>query len=141
MENEVLIIERTFPVTSEKIWKAITDKEAMEKWYFDLQEFKPEPGFEFCFWGGPTEDRQYLHICTITEVITEKKLSYSWKYEGYEGITVVNFELFEEGNQTRLKLTHEGLDTFPANNPDFARKNFEEGWTWIIGTALNDFLS
>lgn len=141
MANETLIIERTFPVTPEKIWKAITDKESMKKWYFDLQEFKPEPGFEFRFWGGPTENRQYLHICTITEVIQGKKLSYSWKYEGYEGITVVNFELFEERNQTRLKLTHEGLDSFPANYPDFARENFAEGWTWIIGTALKDFLS
>jgi hypothetical protein len=44
------------------------------------------------------------------------------------------------GNLTKLKLIHEGLGTFPARNPDFAKENFEEGWNWIIGTSLKEFL-
>jgi hypothetical protein len=44
------------------------------------------------------------------------------------------------GPQTHLKLTHEGLETFPADNPDFAKGNFVEGWNWIIGTSLKEFL-
>ena len=53
---------------------------------------------------------------------------------------LVNFEIFPEGNKTRLRLTHEGLETFPQNNPDFGRKSFEGGWTHIIGLALKDFV-
>ncbi len=111
----------------------------MKSWYFDLAEFRPEVGFEFSFIGG-TENKKFKHLCKITAVIKEKKLAYSWKYEGYPGESLVTFELFPEGNKTRLKLTHEGLDTFPSEIPDFARKNFEAGWTQIIGTSLKEYI-
>ena len=42
--------------------------------------------------------------------------------------------------KTRVKLTHAGLETFPANNPDFARGSFEMGWTDIIGRSLKGYL-
>jgi uncharacterized protein YndB with AHSA1/START domain len=142
METGTFTIEETYPATAAQVWKAITDKDQMKVWYFDLAEFKPEVGFEFRFWGGPAEDRQYLHICRITEVIPEKKLVHSWEYDGYTGSTLVSFELFEETqNRTRLKLTHQGLDTFPKENSDFAQSNFLEGWTFLIGTSLKNFLN
>lgn len=140
MENTAFVIERTYQAPIETVWKAITSRDEMSQWYFNFQEFNPEIGFEFKFLSGPTEDRQYLHICKITEVIPEKKLAYSWRYVGYEGDTLVTFELFADGNQTKLKLTHEGFETFPTDNPDFSEENFAEGWTWIIGTSLKQYL-
>jgi uncharacterized protein YndB with AHSA1/START domain len=140
MENSAYVIEQTYQAPASQVWKAITDKDEMKLWYFDLPEFKPEIGTEFRFMGGPAEDRQYQHICQVTEVIPDQKIAYSWRYDGYEGNTLVTFELFDEGGQTRLKLTHEGLETFPADNPDFAKENFAEGWTWIIGTSLKEYL-
>jgi uncharacterized protein YndB with AHSA1/START domain len=139
MKNEPFVIERIFNAPVEKVWKAITDKAEMKQWYFDLESFKPEVGFEFSFKGGP-DDRQYLHLCKITEVIREKKLAYSWRYDGHVGSSIVTFELFPENGKTRLRLTHEGLETFPVSNPDFAKKNFAEGWTSIIGTSLKNYL-
>jgi uncharacterized protein YndB with AHSA1/START domain len=139
MNNEPLIIERTYNAPADKVWKAITNKDQMRQWYFNLPDFRPEPGFEFEFEGGP-DDRKYLHKCRITEVVPGKKLQYSWRYDGYEGNSFVTFEIFPEGNKTRLKLTHEGLETFPMNNPDFAKKNFMQGWTDIIGTSLKGFV-
>jgi uncharacterized protein YndB with AHSA1/START domain len=111
----------------------------MKQWYFDLEEFKPEVGFEFRFWGG-TEQKKYLHLCKVVEVIHSQKLKYSWRYDGYEGISYVTFELLDLGGKTRVRLTHEGLESFPRSNPDLARKNFVEGWTAIIGTSLNEFM-
>jgi len=111
----------------------------MKQWYFDLAEFRPEVGFEFQFTGG-TEEHSYLHLCRITEVVPGRKLTYSWRYEGYAGNSFVTFELFAEGDKTRLKLTHAGLETFPASNPDLRRENFEAGWTQIIGTNLKNYL-
>jgi uncharacterized protein YndB with AHSA1/START domain len=139
MKNEPLIIERTYNAPADRVWKALTNLDQMRKWYFDLAEFKAEPGFEFEFKGGK-DDRVYLHKCRITEVVAGKKLQYSWRYDGYEGNSFVTFELFPEGNKTRLRLTHEGLETFPMNNPDFAKQNFEQGWTQIIGTSLKEFV-
>ena len=141
MPNKAFVIERTYPATIDRIWKAISDKDEMKLWYFDLPEFKPEVGLEFQFWGGPAEDRQYHHLCKIIEAVPDKKLAYSWKYEGYPGNTLVTFELFEEGTQTRLKLTHAGLESFPASNTDFASENFAEGWTAIIGKSLKEYLN
>ncbi len=139
MKSEPIIIEQTYNAPTTKVWKAISDKNEMKKWYFDLAEFKPEIGFEFQFYGGK-EERQYLHLCRITEVVVGKKLTYSWRYDGYEGISYVTFELFNEGNQTRLILTHKGLESFPVSNPDFGKENFVEGWTHIINISLKDFL-
>ena len=140
MDAKPFVIERTYNVSPENVWKAITDKDQMKQWYFDLKEFRPEIGFEFSFYGG-TEDKQYLHLCKITEVVKGKKLSYSWRYEGYAGISEVSFELFDEGGKTKLRLTHAGLETFPAaENPDLKKENFEMGWTEIIGKSLKEFV-
>lgn len=133
------IIERVYKVPIARVWKAITNKEDMKQWYFDFSEFKPEVGFEFKFKGG-TEKNTYMHLCTITEVIENKKLSYSWRYEGYEGNSVVTFNLFDEGNATRMKLTHAGLETFPPLK-DFEKENFEKGWTEIMGKSLKEFFN
>jgi uncharacterized protein YndB with AHSA1/START domain len=138
-KSEPIVIERTYNAPVEKVWKAITDKAEMKLWYFDLKEFKAEPGFKFEFTGGPDDGKQYLHLCEVTEVVPLKKLTYSWKYDGYEGISFVTFELFNEAGKTKLILTHRGLESFP-DIPDFARANFVEGWTHIIGISLKDFV-
>jgi uncharacterized protein YndB with AHSA1/START domain len=132
-------IERAFHVPVRTVWKALTDKNEMKKWYFDLAEFKPEKGFEFHFYGGD-EKKQYLHRCRITEVAPEKKIQYTWRYEGFPGESRVTFELFPEGTGTKLQLTHEGLETFPATNPDLSKERFVEGWTYIIHTSLREYL-
>jgi uncharacterized protein YndB with AHSA1/START domain len=140
MDDKTVIVEQLFDKPVKKVWTAITDNEEMKHWYFDLKEFRPEIGFEFRFLAGPSEDNQYLHICKITEVIPEKRISCSWRYEGYEGMTVVTFELIPEGERTSLKLSHTGLETFPGSNPDFAKENFAAGWKEIIGKNLKNYL-
>lgn len=139
IKNEPFVIERIFNAPIEKVWNAITDKNEMKQWYFDLKEFKAEVGFEFRFYAGD-DKKQWLHICEITEVFPGKKLSYSWRYDGYAGISYVTFELFEEGEKTRLKLTHSGLESFPIDEPGLKKQNFVEGWTQIIGKNLKSFV-
>jgi uncharacterized protein YndB with AHSA1/START domain len=135
---EAVVIERTFAASVARVWKALTDVEDMRRWYFDLKEFKPEVGFEFEFMVEH-EGMKYHHLCKITEVTPPKKLAYTWRYKGHEGDSLVTFELFADGDKTRLKLTHEGLETFPKT-PSFARKNFLEGWTQLIGSSLKEFV-
>jgi uncharacterized protein YndB with AHSA1/START domain len=135
---EALVIERTFNAPVARVWKALTDVEQMRQWYFELKEFKPEVGFEFEF-SVEHKGMNYHHLCKITEVIPQKKLVHTWRYKGHEGDSLVMFELFADGDKTRLKLTHEGLETFPKT-PSFARKNFMEGWTQLIGSSLKEFV-
>jgi uncharacterized protein YndB with AHSA1/START domain len=139
MKQEPFVIERIYNASVNKVWKAITDKDQMKQWYFDIAEFKAEPGFEFQFKAG-NEGKMYVHLCKIIEVIENRRLSYSWRYEGHEGNSVVTFELFAEGDNTRLKLTHECLETFPQDKPDFRKESFAAGWTQIIGSSLREFV-
>ena len=137
---EPFTIERVYNTPIEKVWKAITDRDEMKKWYFDLEKFDPTVGFEFTFYGEGRKGEKYLHLCKITEVVEGKKLAYSWRYENYPGNSTVRFELFDEGEKTRLRLSHEGLETFAIDNPDFAKESFAQGWTEITGTSLKNYL-
>ena len=134
---EAIVVERTFNAPVARVWKALTDVDLMREWYFDLKEFKPEVGFEFGF-VVEHEGNSYDHRCRITEVIPQKKIAYTWRYHGHEGDSLVTFELFPEGEKTRSKITHEGLETFPKTAA-FARENFNRGWA-SIASELQQFL-
>src|SRR5215212_1536582 len=127
-----LVKEVVLDAPVDKVWKALTEKDQMKQWYFDLAEFKPEVGFEFQFYGEK-DGTKFLHLCKIKEVITNKKLSHTWTYESHlEAETLVTWELFPENGKTRLRLTHEGLEKLPQD-PNYARENFVQGWDAILG--------
>jgi uncharacterized protein YndB with AHSA1/START domain len=138
MTTEAIVIERTFNAPLARVWKALTDVDQMRVWYFDLKEFKPEVGFEFEF-VVEHEGSTYHHLCKVTEVVPEKKIAYTWRYKGEPGDSLVTFELSPDGEKTRLTLTHSGIETFPKT-PAYARKNFEAGWTEIVGSELRRFV-
>lgn len=138
MSNTPLVIERLLDAPVDRVWSALTDRDEMAKWYFDMPDFKPVVGTEFDYTAGKN-DIQYKHLFKVTRVEPNKVIAYTWRYDGYEGDSEVTFELFAEGDKTRLKLTHAGLETFPAI-ADFAAANFAEGWTMIVGQMLPEYL-
>lgn len=140
MGNKNVIVERVFNTNVDLAWKALTDTELMKQWYINVEEFKPVVGFKFEFWGGEEGQRKWKHLCEIIEVIKDKKLTYSWKYEGYSGLSFVTFELFKMDIGTKLKLTHSGIDTFPVDITELAIDKFESGWKQIINISLKEFL-
>jgi uncharacterized protein YndB with AHSA1/START domain len=135
-----IVIERSYDAPIDTVWKAITDIHLMKKWYMPaLDSFKPEVGFETQF-SIHHNGKDFLHLWKVTDVVPSKKISYSWKYAGNPGDSLVTFELFPEGEKTRVRLTHSGLETFlPESNPDLARGNFAQGWT-SLGASLQQFL-
>ena len=135
---EAVVVERTLNAPVARVWRALTDVDQMRQWYFDLKEFKPKVGFEFEF-VLEHEGNSYHHLCRVTEVVPQKRIAYTWRYKGEPGNSLVTIELSPESEKTRLKLTHTGIDTFPKT-PAYERKNFEAGWTAIIGTELKQFV-
>lgn len=139
MSAKPVEIVEIFDVPVDKLWAALTTKIAFDKWYFDIEKFNPEIGFEFEFYGG-----SYLHHCKIVEIDPFKKLVYTWKYPVYEGNSVVSFiveELTDEiVPQTKLTLIHEGVETFPPDDKNFSRESFVAGWTEIIRISLKNYL-
>jgi uncharacterized protein YndB with AHSA1/START domain len=139
MNTEPFVIEHTYNSKIDKVWSALTDNEKLKKWYFQMDDFKPEVGFVFRF-SGTDRGLTFWHKCVVIEVNPPNKLVHTWTYEGFQGESIVSWELFEEGEQTRLRLTHTGLESFPQSNPSFARESFAKGWTYITGTGLKKFL-
>ncbi len=137
METKPIVIERMLDAPADQVWEAITDNNKLKKWYFNLESFIPKVGFEFEF-TVENNGKKFRHLCRVTDVVPGKKISYSWRYDKQPGNSVVTFELFPEGNRTKLVLTHEGVHTFPQD-ADFARGNFVQGWTEITKT-LKEFV-
>jgi uncharacterized protein YndB with AHSA1/START domain len=131
------VMEQVYDAPVQKVWQALTDEKTLRGWYFpQLMHFKPVVGFEFVF----TQDGSaFQKAWRVTKVIAGSVLAHSWTYKGYPGSSEVTFELFEEGRQTRLKLMHTGLASFP-DDPHFARHRFEDGWKHILGTNLKNYL-
>jgi len=136
MKNEPVVIERTLNAPVEKVWKAIADKDQMKQWYLNLAEFKPEVGFAFSFEGGP---ERLLHLCKITKVEYGKILQYTWRFGDYEGDSLVTWELLPDGSSTKLRLTHEGIETFPSDKLG-SKEEFAEGWVHLMESSLKDYL-
>jgi uncharacterized protein YndB with AHSA1/START domain len=134
-----VVVSRVFAAPAHRLWTALTNKDEMKLWYFDLAAFEPRVGFHFSFTGGPP-DKVYVHLCDITEAIPERRLAHTWRYEGYSGSSTVIWELTPVAEGTLLTLTHTGLETFPADNPDLAAHNFETGWNAIIHQNLTRYL-
>lgn len=140
IKNQPVVTERTIPVTVERLWQALTDKEQLRQWFFNLDDFKPEVGFRFRFPGTGHKGEQYMHICEITDVVPLHRLQFSWRYDAHPGYSIVNIELGEKDNQSWIRLSHHGIETFPKG-PDFAAESFQGGWNEIIGKMLPDFLA
>lgn len=137
--DHTVTLERIYEAPIETVWEALTEKEQMKHWYFDVSDFKAEPGFTFHFTGGDDQVK-YLHLCEVIEADKPNRLSYTWRYENIEGTSLLTFELFaESANKTRLKLTHSGLN-FKTDDPNFKPSSFNAGWTEITGTSLRNFV-
>jgi uncharacterized protein YndB with AHSA1/START domain len=135
-----IILEQTYNTSIDIVWNSITKIDLMRQWYFEnIPSFKPEVGFETQF-NVESQGRNFLHVWKVTEVVPMKKITYNWHYEGYSGDSFVVFELFEEDNSTKLRLTHQVLEGFPDDIPEFSRESCIEGWTFFIRKSLKDYL-
>jgi uncharacterized protein YndB with AHSA1/START domain len=139
MLSETITVEKKIKAPAELIWKALTSATQMKNWYFAMEKFIAEPGFSFTMYGE-REGKYYPIHCTIVEAIKNKLLSYTWSYEEYPAETIVCFELFENDQQTILKLTHKGLQKIPASFPALSFANHVIGWKHIIGKSLKNYV-
>lgn len=139
--DDAVVIERVYDAPVAAVWRALTDAEQMKQWYFpQLTAFRPEAGFETRV-DVEHEGKVYIHHWKVTEAVPNRKIAYSWRYPDVPGDSIVSFELFPEGERTRLVLTHSGLASFEGRkHPDYASRNFFGGWSHFA-VALGDFLA
>lgn len=136
----LIILEESFQSSIESVWAALTEIEQMRLWYFDnIPSFNPVVGFETQF-NIKSETRNFLHKWKVTEAVPLKKIKYEWTFEGYSGRSTSLFELFSQGDSTKLKLTVEVLEDFPDEIPEFRRESCIGGWNYFINNRLKKFL-
>ena len=138
--NQPIVVEQTFNTTIKIVWSAITEIDQMRQWFFNnIEDFKAEIGFKTQF-NVTSEKRNFLHLWTITEVEPFKKIVYNWNYKEYSGNSFVYFELFEEKNKTKLKVTSIVTEAFPKNIPEFEPESCRAGWNYIIKQNLKEYI-
>lgn len=142
MENRStpVITEQSFNKTRKEVWKAITDPNEMRKWFFEsMPDHAAEVGFETRF-NVDAGEREFMHLWKITEVVPFEKLVCNWQYEGYEGNADVTYELFDEAEGCKIKVTATGLETFSEDIPEFRRESCVGGWNYFINQRLKAYL-
>lgn len=140
INEEQVIVEETFNASIESVWDSITIIDQMRQWHFEnIPSFEAEVGFETQF-NVENDGRNFPHMWKVTEVVPNKKITYTWKFDGYSGDSFVEFELFEQSNQTKLKLSVTVLEDFPEDIPEFTRESCIGGWEFFIKNRLKDFL-
>lgn len=137
-ENVKISVKVNAPL--DKVWNAITNKEQMKNWYFDVPDFEPKIGNNFSFYGGD-ENEEYHHFCEIVDLIPNEKLKHSWAYpEISKEKTLVKWELKPENEGTIVTLTHKGLEAFEHLGENFKIHSFRKGWEDIVGKSLKEFV-
>lgn len=122
MAEEGRVIEQAYyyPVPPEKVFKALTKKKTLVKWFLKDATIKPKAGsaYKFVWEGG------YTHDGKVEEVDLGKRIVLTWpdKIKGKTYETKVSFTLAKKGKGTMLKVKHTG---------------FKEGndWVWLYGAV------
>ncbi len=139
-DDDPVVVEQTYRASVDTVWNAITQIDLMRQWYFDdIPSFEPEVGFETQF-NVRCQGRDFLHVWTVTDVAPLRLTEYNWKYEGYPGDSLVVFELFEQSDSTKLRLTHRVDESFPEEVPEFSRDSCLAGWTFFVKQRLKGSL-
>lgn len=135
-----IIVQYKVNAPVEKVWKALTDKEEMKSWYFNITDFELEVGKQFNFYE-PGEAHKYHHQGEILEIVPNRKLKHTWSYPDFtEEKTVVTWELLQKEDETVITLIHENIDNFKDLGEYFSRKSFAEGWSGIINQSMKPYL-
>jgi len=127
-----LVLEREFPHSPEKVWRALTEGPLLEQWLMS-NDFLPQVGHRFTFRSNPNPNWNGVSDCEVLEVVPPLRLSYRVEASGEEATTgmrtVVTWALSPTEKGVRLRLEQSGfLDKDEAN---YVGAGF--GWPRFLG--------
>ena len=73
-------------------------------------------------------------------MVPGQTIVYHWSYEGIPGEGLVTFDMEDHGSSSLLRVTNEGLDTFPQEIPEFSVESCMNGWMYFINQRLKGYL-
>jgi len=115
-----------YPHPVEKVWRVLTDSEAMASWLMP-NDFAPRVGHRFQFRTKPAPGFDGIVNCEVLELDAPRRVAYSWRGGGID--TVVSFTITPKDGGTALVLEHRG---FRGARPLFVSLILGAGWKKII---------
>ncbi len=135
-----ILVERTYSASPNRVWEALTDKDKLTLWYFEIPEFELKKGAEFNFYESKGANRYHYRI-KILEFKPNELLQYIWSHPTEsKGVSVVTWYLTRRGNATAVRVVHEGVESFADAGLLLDRAKYEKSWNNILGTSLANFL-
>ncbi|HEV8408848.1 MAG TPA: SRPBCC domain-containing protein [Sphingomicrobium sp.] len=132
VSSDSIRLERLLEALPEKVWDYLTRAELREQWFMGGTDAPPKGEFELLVDHDKLSEEEVPYPdgfeCMKGRVFHEKVLKFDpprlleTTFQGGKG-GIVTYELFPEGEKTRLVLTHSGI----ADPSGF--RDFGGGWT------------
>jgi uncharacterized protein YndB with AHSA1/START domain len=123
-EPAVIQIDHLYDHPPAAVWRFLTDPVLHAKWWA-AGDVRPVVGHRFELdmgqWGK--------QACEVVAVEPEKLLRYRFATNSLD--TLITWELFAEGDRTRLRLTHEGFDLDSPMGRQ-ALEGMGKGWPGLL---------
>jgi uncharacterized protein YndB with AHSA1/START domain len=140
------IIERTYPATPARVFKAFADEQAKAKWFGGPEWTQLERAFDFRVDGREVSVGRHpsgvvsAFYCTYHDIVPGERIVYAYRMT-LDGVPIssslASIEITPEGEGTHLTVTEYGV--FLDGYDDAGRR--EHGTNWLmdrLGESLKD---
>lgn len=111
-DTSTVVIEREFPHSPEKVWRALTQAELLSEWLMN-SDFQPAMGHVFTFRADPMPHWNGVIDCEVLEVVPYKRISYTWNASGAEAAdglkTIVTWTLTPTPRGALVRMEQSGF--------------------------------
>jgi len=121
-----VVVEKVFPHSPEKVWRALTESALIEQWLMK-NDFQPAVGHAFSLRMAPVQNWNGVIECQVISMEQGRSLSYTWSTMGHE--SVVTFQLTPTEEGTHVRVEQAGFKP----DQEAAYKGAQYGWKNFMG--------
>jgi uncharacterized protein YndB with AHSA1/START domain len=134
-----LSFKRYLQHSPERVWKALTDSQALSRWYLD-NDFSPVVGHHFTFYPTPESGIDGTLRGEVILVDAPNQLIYTFQGGSMQRETIVTWTLTPDGAGTLLTLQHTGFsnlaDTVLNSVMPICPSRFLDSLADVLDTAV-----
>jgi uncharacterized protein YndB with AHSA1/START domain len=135
-DTRSITMEFDLPHPLEKVWRALTERELLEKWLMTTN-IELAVGQRFTFKTQPMQGWDGVVNCEMKEIEPLKRLRYSWASLGLDTVITWTLTPTPKGG-TLLRLEQSGFPTEKGKLPFF--EGAKAGWQNMAGQRLPEVL-
>ena len=134
-----ILIKRNYNYNINRVWQALTDREALSTWLMPTADFELKIGQQFQFKTKPRGKFDGIVHCEILEYTAPHHIVYSWRSTDMKQPTIVEWELKSlNDSSTHVTLKHSGFAGF---NGWVTKQILKFGWRNLLKKNLTEYIS